>query len=111
MPPADDEPHAREDVAPGSQAARENVAGHVVHADERHAERQAQHLRRGDADQESAEDKLRTDDLARVLAGNMAMYIEWPHIDRRFKQVYDTMPGRYAMAWTSRNSDSDDDVN
>ncbi|MEO7094197.1 MAG: hypothetical protein ABI175_13160, partial [Polyangiales bacterium] len=62
------------------------------------------------AEEQSAEDKLRTDDLARVLAGNMAMYIEWPHIDRRFKQVYDTMPGRYAMDWASRNSESDDDV-
>lgn len=65
-----------------------------------------------DADpDESAEDKLRTDDLARVLAGNMAMYIEWPHIDRRFKQVYETMPGRYEMDWANRNSETDDDVN
>ena len=64
MPPADDEPHAREDVAPGGQATRENVAGHVVHADERHAERQAQHLRRGDADQE------RPDQPRRVVNGH-----------------------------------------
>ena len=63
-----------------------------------------------DAEEQSAEDKLRTDDLARVLAGNMAMYIEWPHIDRRFKQVYATMPGRYAADWASRNSETDDDV-
>jgi hypothetical protein len=47
-------------------------------------------------------------DLARVLAGHMAMYIEWPHIDRRFKQVYATMAGRYARHWASR-SDTDAD--
>lgn len=62
-----------------------------------------------DPDQ-TAEDKLDTDDLARVLAGHMAMYIEWPHIDRRFRQVYDTMPGRYAMDWAGRNSETDDDA-
>jgi hypothetical protein len=36
------------------------------------------------------------------------MYIEWPHIDRRFKQVYATMAGRYAKHWAGR-SDSDAD--
>ena len=38
----------------------------------------------------------------------MAMYIEWPHIDRRFKQVYATMAGRYAKFWASR-SETDGD--
>lgn len=64
-----------------------------------------------DAGDQSAEAKLGTEDLARVLAGHMAMYIEWPHIDRRFKQVYATMPGRYAMDWAGRSSETDDDVN
>jgi hypothetical protein len=64
-----------------------------------------------DEEEPSAADKLRTDDLARVLAGNMAMYIEWPHIDRRFAQVYDTLPGHYSQDWASRNSETDDDVN
>lgn len=62
-----------------------------------------------DADADPAA-KLATDDLARVLSGHMAMYIEWPHIDRRFRQVYATMPGRYMKEWASRSED-DGDVN
>jgi antitoxin component YwqK of YwqJK toxin-antitoxin module len=57
---------------------------------------------------EHKQEKLRTSDLARVLAGHMAMYIEWPHVDRRFKQVYATMAGRYARFWASR-SETDGD--
>jgi antitoxin component YwqK of YwqJK toxin-antitoxin module len=53
-------------------------------------------------------EQLRKSDLARILAGNMAMYIEWPHIDRRFTQVYATMAGRYVAHWASR-SDEDGD--
>jgi hypothetical protein len=45
--------------------------------------------------------KLERADLAHLLAGNMAMYIEWPHIDRRFEQVYETMPGRFSADWAS----------
>ncbi|CAN5724153.1 hypothetical protein BH11MYX3_BH11MYX3_16650 [soil metagenome] len=60
-------------------------------------------------DEDPAE-RLATDDLTRVLSGHMAMYVEWPHIDRRFQQVYETMPGRYMKDWASR-SDSDGDVN
>jgi hypothetical protein len=52
--------------------------------------------------------RLENSDLARMLAGNMAMYIEWPHIDRRFKQVYATMAGRYAKHWASRSQDDGD---
>jgi hypothetical protein len=54
--------------------------------------------------------QLERTDLAHLLAGNMAMYIEWPHIDRRFKQVYATMAGRYAKHWASRG-DQDGDPN
>ncbi|MBA3461854.1 MAG: hypothetical protein H0T46_17975 [Deltaproteobacteria bacterium] len=53
-------------------------------------------------------EQLRKSDLARILAGSMVMYIEWPHIDRRFTQVYETMAGRYMKHWASR---SDDDGN
>lgn len=53
-------------------------------------------------------EELEKSDLARILAGNMAMYIEWPHIDRRFTQVYATMAGRYMAHWASR---SDEDGN
>jgi hypothetical protein len=59
-------------------------------------------------DTPEANDANKDTDLARVLAGSMAMYIEWPHIDRQFKQVYATMAGRYAKHWAAR-SDTDGD--
>ena len=55
------------------------------------------------------EEAKRTRDLARILSGSMVMYIEWPHIDRRFTQLYGTMAGRYMKQWASR-SESDSDV-
>ena len=61
-------------------------------------------------DQEEDQASAGNADLARVLAGSMAMYIEWPHIDRRFKQVYATMAGRYSKHWAAR-SESDGDPN
>ncbi|MCX5747436.1 MAG: hypothetical protein NT062_33645 [Proteobacteria bacterium] len=33
------------------------------------------------------------DDLARVLAANMTWYVEWPHIDGRFEDVFRTVAG------------------
>lgn len=57
-----------------------------------------------------AERAKRTSDLARILAGSMVMYIEWPHIDRRFTQLYGTMAGRYMKHWASR-SETDGDPN
>ncbi len=65
---------------------------------------QEEDIARDDADGQAKQNA----DLARVLAANMAMYIEWPHIDRRFKQVYATMAGRYAKHWVAR-SESDGD--
>ena len=53
-------------------------------------------------------EQLRKADLARILAGSMVMYIEWPHIDRRFTQVYGTMAGRYMKHWASRSDDDGD---
>src|SRR5262249_9621071 len=38
-------------------------------------------------------------DLPHLLAGHMAMYTEWPHSDRRFKEVYETMAGRFSAHW------------
>ncbi len=32
-------------------------------------------------------------DLAKVLAANMTWYVEWPHVDGRFVQVFRTLPG------------------
>ena len=57
-----------------------------------------------------AEKAKKASDLARILSGSMVMYIEWPHIDRRFTELYATMPGRYMKHWASR-SESDGDVN
>jgi hypothetical protein len=63
----------------------------------------------GDGEDDYAKKRrLESSDLARMLAGHMAMYIEWPHIDRRFKQVYATMAGRYAKHWASRSEDDGD---
>lgn len=42
-------------------------------------------------------------DLTRVLAASMTMYIEWPHIDRRFLQLYGTLAGRYNKHWYDRD--------
>jgi len=53
-------------------------------------------------EQEQDDGEQKDTDMTRVLAGSMAMYIEWPHIDRRFKQVYATMAGRYAKFWAER---------
>jgi hypothetical protein len=56
----------------------------------------------------SASAHLERDDLPHVLAGNMAMFIEWPHIDRRFKQVYETMAGRFSAHWAGFTDDMQD---
>jgi hypothetical protein len=53
---------------------------------------------------EDKRDELKRDDFAHLLAGSMAMYIEWPHIDRRFRSVYETMAGRYAKDWSERSA-------
>jgi len=55
-----------------------------------------------------AERAKRQSDLARILAGSMVMYIEWPHIDRRFTELYATMAGRYMKHWASRSEDDGD---
>ena len=36
---------------------------------------------------------MRSGDLANVLADNMTWYIEWPHVDGRFIQVFHSLPG------------------
>jgi len=67
----------------------------------------------GDGDQsdsaiaERARQRLEASDLVRVLAGHMAMFIEWPHIDRRFDEVYATMAGRYTAHWASYSEELD----
>jgi hypothetical protein len=33
------------------------------------------------------------EDLTNVIASNMSLDIEWPHVDRRFIEVYETLPG------------------
>jgi hypothetical protein len=41
----------------------------------------------------------RASDLTRVLAENMGMYLEWPHIDRRFVELFRRMAGRKTQSW------------
>jgi hypothetical protein len=47
-------------------------------------------------------------DLAHILAENMTMYIEWPHIDGRFTALYSTMAGRITWNWTDGDPDRDE---
>ncbi len=42
---------------------------------------------------DGGEDARKLDDLPELLAANMVWYIEWPHIDRRFIQLFRTVPG------------------
>ncbi len=47
--------------------------------------------------------QLRTSakDLIQVLANHMGSYLEWPHIDHAFTDLFATMPGRYTWPWYS----------
>ena len=40
----------------------------------------------------------KTQDLAKILAANMTWYIEWPHIDGRFVDVFSTLAGYNGFA-------------
>jgi hypothetical protein len=48
---------------------------------------------------ELARNEREASDLTRVLASHMVMYVEWPHIDGRFVEVFATMAGRYTHHW------------
>ncbi|MBA2540720.1 MAG: hypothetical protein H0V17_13865 [Deltaproteobacteria bacterium] len=39
------------------------------------------------------------DDMTRVIAKHMSFYVEWPHIDGRFIQVFRTLPGHVVRHW------------
>lgn len=45
-------------------------------------------------------------ELARVLQQTMVMYLEWPHIDGRFEQLFETLPGRVTWNWTDGDPDA-----
>ena len=38
-------------------------------------------------------------DMARLLEENMSMYLEWPHIDGRFVELFSRMAGRKTKVW------------
>jgi len=50
-----------------------------------------------DSDRENLK---RASDMTRVLEENMSMYIEWPHIDGRFVELFRRMAGRKDVHWT-----------
>ncbi|HTR53747.1 MAG TPA: hypothetical protein VMJ10_23800 [Kofleriaceae bacterium] len=58
----------------------------------------------GVAERQQAEADAR--DYAKVLADNMRMYVEWPHVDNRFVTLFQTMPGRTRVHWYDRGSDA-----
>jgi hypothetical protein len=47
------------------------------------------------------------DDLVHVLAAYTLGYLEWPHIDGRFDQVFDTMAGRIHWEWAGSQPEAD----
>ena len=49
---------------------------------------------------ERKERAQRMKDMAGVLQANMGMYVEWPHIDGKFVELYKAMPGRITWNWT-----------
>ena len=50
--------------------------------------------------------ELESRDYAKVLADNMRMYVEWPHVDNRFVTLFQTMPGRFHTPWYDRAEDA-----
>ena len=46
-------------------------------------------------------------DLAIVLARHMVMYVEWPHVDGKFIDVFATMAGRYTQNWFDGDPERD----
>jgi hypothetical protein len=46
-------------------------------------------------------------DLARVLAAYTIGYLEWPHVDGRFTQVFATMAGRMPWEWAGGAREAD----
>jgi hypothetical protein len=45
------------------------------------------------------QDKADAEDLTRVITTHMTFYVEWPHIDGRFIQVFRTLPGHVQRFW------------
>ena len=45
---------------------------------------------------------------AKLLAEHMSMYIEWPHIDGKFVELYGTMAGRVTWNWYDGDPERDD---
>lgn len=43
--------------------------------------------------------RIAAQDLTRVLALHMGTYVEWPHIDGPFTELFATLPGRYTWNW------------
>jgi hypothetical protein len=59
----------------------------------------------------SDEDKTRVaaaSDMTQVLEQNMSMYIEWPHIDGRFRDLFEKIPGRKTVSWAGGDSETED---
>jgi hypothetical protein len=55
------------------------------------------------------ENLKRADDLTRVLEENMSMYLEWPHIDGRFVQLFQRMAGRKFTPWAGGDPEGRDE--
>jgi hypothetical protein len=65
----------------------------------------------GDEDDEGSEPDWQRErrrnakDLARVLVSTSAMYVQWPHVDGLFVDLYSTLPGRVTRTWLDGEDD------
>jgi hypothetical protein len=59
-----------------------------------------------DADRENL---ARVGDMTRVLEENMGTYLEWPHIDGRFIELFKRMAGRKFVHWAGGDAEERDE--
>jgi hypothetical protein len=58
-------------------------------------------------DQWQRANRLKATDLRRLLTAYTVRYVEWPHIDGRFAQLFETMAGRMWWEWAGGEPEAD----
>ena len=56
-------------------------------------------LGKADAAEQSDEARRAHEDLVRVIQEHMSWYVEWPHVDGLFLEVFHTLPGHVVRHW------------
>lgn len=49
------------------------------------------------------------EDIVRVVEGSSSMYVQWPHVDNQFEQLFTTMPGRVERFWANGDPEEQTD--